>query len=100
MTLKLKSMPFAIACAIASGAAGVSLRGLTVGSTLVLIDGHRMSPYAIGDDSQRSFVDVSNIPFDAIDSIEILKSGASSLYGSDAVAGVVNIKLKKNFTGT
>jgi iron complex outermembrane receptor protein len=86
--------------AFANGAAGVSLRGLTVGSTLVLIDGHRMSPYAIGDDSQRSFVDVSNIPFDAIESIEILKSGASSLYGSDAVAGVVNIKLKKNFQGT
>jgi len=86
--------------AFANGAAGVSLRGLTVGSTLVLIDGHRMSPYAIGDDSQRSFVDVSNIPFDAVDSIEILKSGASSLYGSDAVAGVVNIKLKKNFEGT
>jgi iron complex outermembrane receptor protein len=86
--------------AFANGAAGVSLRGLTVGSTLVLIDGHRMSPYAIGDDSQRSFVDVSNIPFDAVDTIEILKSGASSLYGSDAVAGVVNIKLKKNFTGT
>ncbi len=86
--------------AFANGASGVSLRGLTVGSTLVLIDGHRMSPYAIGDDSQRSFVDVSNIPFDAIESIEVLKSGASSLYGSDAVAGVVNIKLKKNFQGT
>ena len=86
--------------AFANGAAGVSLRGLSVGSTLVLIDGHRMSPYAIGDDSQRSFVDVSNIPFDAIDSIEILKAGASSLYGSDAVAGVVNIKLKKSFVGT
>jgi iron complex outermembrane receptor protein len=85
--------------AFANGAAGVSLRGLTVGSTLVLIDGHRMSPYAIGDDSQRSFVDVSNIPFDSIDSIEVLKSGASSLYGSDAIAGVVNIKLKKNLTG-
>jgi iron complex outermembrane receptor protein len=86
--------------AFANGASGVSLRGLTVGSTLVLVDGHRMSPYAIGDDSQRSFVDVSSIPFDAIDSIEVLKSGASSLYGSDAVAGVINIKLKKNFTGT
>jgi iron complex outermembrane receptor protein len=86
--------------AFANGASGISLRGLTVGSTLVLIDGHRMSPYAIGDDSQRSFVDVSNIPFDAIDSIEILKSGASSLYGSDAVAGVVNIKLKRSFNGT
>ena len=86
--------------AFANGASGVSLRGLSVGSTLVLIDGHRMSPYAIGDDGERSFVDVSNIPFDAIDSIEVLKSGASSLYGSDAVAGVVNIKLKKSFNGT
>ena len=86
--------------AFANGASGISLRGLTVGSTLVLIDGHRMSPYAIGDDSQRSFVDVSNIPFDAIESIEVLKSGASALYGSDAVAGVVNIKLKKSANGT
>jgi len=85
--------------AFANGAAGISLRGLTVGATLVLIDGHRMSPYAIGDDSQRSFVDVSNIPFDSIDTIEVLKSGASSLYGSDAIAGVINIKLKKNLTG-
>jgi iron complex outermembrane receptor protein len=86
--------------AFANGAQGVSLRGLTVGATLVLIDGHRVAPYPLSDDSQRSFVDVSNIPFDAIDSIEVLKSGASSLYGSDAIAGVVNIKLKKNLTGT
>jgi len=86
--------------AFANGASGVSLRGLSVGATLVLLDGHRVAPYALGDDAQRSFVDVSNIPFDAIESIEILKAGASSLYGSDAVAGVVNIKLKKNFTGT
>jgi iron complex outermembrane receptor protein len=85
--------------AFANGASGVSLRGLTVGSTLVLLDGHRMAPYAIGDDSQRSFVDVSSIPFDSIERIEVQKSGASSLYGSDAVAGVVNIILKKNLTG-
>jgi iron complex outermembrane receptor protein len=85
--------------AFANGASGISLRGLTVGATLVLIDGHRMSPYAIGDDSQRSFVDVSSIPFDSIDHIEVQKSGASSLYGSDAIAGVVNIILKKNLTG-
>ena len=70
--------------AFANGASGISLRGLTVGATLVLIDGHRMAPYPLSDDSQRSFVDVSSIPFDAIESIEILKSGASSLYGSDA----------------
>ena len=86
--------------AFANGASGVSLRGLTVGATLVLIDGRRMAPYPLSDDAQRSFVDVSSIPFDAIESIEILKSGASSLYGSDAIAGVVNIKLKKNLTGT
>jgi iron complex outermembrane receptor protein len=86
--------------AFANGASGVSLRGLTVGATLVLVDGHRIAPYPLSDDSQRSFVDVSSIPFDAIDSIEVLKSGASSLYGSDAIAGVVNIKLKKNVNGT
>lgn len=86
--------------AFANGASGISLRGLTVGATLVLIDGHRMASYPLSDDAQRSFVDVSSIPFDAIESIEVLKSGASSLYGSDAIAGVINIKLKKNLNGT
>lgn len=50
----------------AGGASGIALRGLTVGATLVLIDGHRMAPYALSDDGQRSFVDISQIPFDAI----------------------------------
>jgi len=86
--------------AFANGASGVSLRGLTVGLTLVLIDGHRMASYPLSDDSQRSFVDVSSIPFDAVDRIEVLKDGASALYGSDAVAGVVNIILKKQYKGT
>jgi iron complex outermembrane receptor protein len=86
--------------AFANGATGISLRGLTVGATLVLVDGHRVAPYPLSDDSQRSFVDVSSIPFDAIDHIDILKSGASSTYGSDAIAGVVNIVLKKNINGT
>ncbi|MES2017280.1 MAG: TonB-dependent receptor [Pseudomonadota bacterium] len=86
--------------AFANGAAGISLRGLTVGATLVLVDGHRLAAYPLSDDSQRSFVDVSSIPFDAIETIEVLKSGASSLYGSDAIAGVINIKLKKNLSGT
>ncbi|MFZ6742580.1 TonB-dependent receptor [Undibacterium sp. JH2W] len=83
-----------------SGASGIALRGLTVGATLVLIDGHRMAPYALSDDGQRSFVDISQIPFDAIERIEILKDGASSVYGSDAIAGVVNVILKKKFVGT
>jgi iron complex outermembrane receptor protein len=86
--------------AFAAGASGVALRGLTVGATLVLIDGHRSAPYPLSDDGQRSFVDISAIPFDAIESIEILKDGASSIYGSDAIAGVVNVKLKKSFSGT
>ena len=86
--------------AFASGASGVSLRGLTVGATLVLIDGHRSAPYPIGDDGQRSFVDIANIPFDAVERIEVLKDGASAVYGSDAIAGVVNIILKRAFQGT
>ena len=86
--------------AFANGAAGVSLRGLSVGLTLVLIDGHRMAPYPLSDDAQRQFVDVSAIPFDAVERIEVLKDGASSTYGSDAIAGVINIILKKSFKGT
>ena len=85
--------------AFASGAAGIALRGLTVGATLVLIDGHRTAPYPIGDDGQRTFVDVSNLPFDAVERVEILKDGASAIYGSDAIAGVVNIILKKSYQG-
>ena len=85
--------------AFAGGASGISLRGLSVGATLVLIDGHRMAPYALSDDGQRSFVDISQIPFEAIERIEILKDGASSVYGSDAVAGVVNVILKKSVIG-
>jgi len=75
------------------------LRGLAVGDTLVLIDGHRTAPYSISDDNQRNFVDVSNIPLDAVDHVEILRDGASALYGTDAIAGVVNIILKKTFQG-
>jgi iron complex outermembrane receptor protein len=86
--------------AYAAGASGISLRGLTVGATLVLIDGHRMAPYPLSDDAQRSFVDISNIPFDAVERIEILKDGSSAVYGSDAIAGVVNVILKKTSKGT
>jgi iron complex outermembrane recepter protein len=85
--------------AFAAGASGIALRGLNVGYTLILIDGHRSAPYPIGDDGQRSFVDTASIPFDSIERIEILKDGASSIYGSDAIAGVVNVILKKSFTG-
>lgn len=84
----------------ASGGGGISLHGLNDNATLVLIDGHRMASYPLADDGQRSFVDLSNIPFDTVERIEILKDGASAVYGSDAIAGVVNIILKKNIVGT
>ncbi len=86
--------------AFAGGASGVALRGLSVGATLVLIDGHRMAPYPLADDTERQFTDITSIPFDAVERIEVLKDGASAVYGSDAIAGVVNVILKKSIKGT
>ncbi len=85
--------------ALAGGASGVSLRGLTLDATLVLIDGHRMAPYPLSDDGQRPFVDLSSLPLGMVERVEVLKDGASSVYGSDAIAGVVNIILKPQFKG-
>ena len=85
--------------AFAAGASGIALRGLSVGDTLTLIDGERMVAYPLSDDGERSFVDVSAIPFNAVESVEVLKDGASGLYGADAIAGVVNIKLRKTYVG-
>jgi len=73
---------------------GVNLRGLGVSSTLVLLNGHRLAPSAFG-----TLVDVSQIPLSAIDRVEILPDGSSAIYGSDAVGGVVNIILKKDYQG-
>src|ERR1700728_361013 len=86
--------------AFAAGASGIALRGLSVGATLTLIDRERMAPYPLSDDGERSFVDVSAIPFNAVDTVEVLKDGGSALYGADAIAGVVNIKLKKTYVGS
>jgi iron complex outermembrane recepter protein len=85
--------------ALAGGASGISLRGLTLDATLVLVDGHRMAPYPLADDGQRPFVDLSSLPLGIVDRVEVVKDGASALYGSDAIAGVVNIILKRTFTG-
>ncbi|MBM0171000.1 TonB-dependent receptor plug domain-containing protein [Altererythrobacter sp. C41] len=74
---------------------GVNLRGLGPGSTLTLIDGTRP---ALGGASG-AFADLSLIPAAAIERIEILTDGASAIYGSDAVAGVVNIRLRNRFEG-
>ncbi|MGO9991848.1 MAG: TonB-dependent receptor domain-containing protein [Steroidobacteraceae bacterium] len=85
--------------AMAGGADGVALRGLTVDATLVLVDGHRMANYPLTDDGQRQFVDIDSLPMAIVDRVEVLKDGASATYGSDAIAGVVNVILKKQFTG-
>ena len=86
--------------AFAAGASGIALRGLSVGDTLTLIDGERMVSYPLSDDGERSFVDVTAIPFNAVESVEVLKDGASAVYGADAIAGVVNVKLKKSYVGS
>jgi iron complex outermembrane recepter protein len=93
------SLPTAFSAGFASGAAGVSLRGLGLNSTLVLVNGRRMAPYGLADDGARTFVDLNSIPLEAVDRVEILKDGASAIYGSDAVGGVVNIILRKNYQG-
>ena len=85
--------------AMAGGADGVALRGLSVDATLVLVDGHRMASYPLTDDGQRQFVDIDSLPMAIVDRVEVLKDGASATYGSDAIAGVVNVILKKQFTG-
>lgn len=75
-------------------ATSVNLRGLGSDATLTLIDGHRLSYSA-----SRQAIDISSIPLGAVDRLEIVPDGASALYGSDAVAGVVNVVLKHSFQG-
>ena len=73
----------------------VNLRGFGSGSTLVLLNGHRLAPSSgIGD-----FVDIAMIPTSAIERVEVLTDGASSIYGADAIAGVVNFVLRDDFEG-
>src|SRR5436309_1508330 len=84
----------------AVGAATVALRGFDARATLILIDGRRVAPYPTGNNPglvNVMFVDLNSIPQAAIDRIEILKDGASTTYGADAVAGVVNIKLRHDY---
>ncbi|MFZ2028849.1 MAG: TonB-dependent receptor [Vitreimonas sp.] len=72
----------------------INLRGLGSDATLTLVNGRRLAPGGLGN-----FVDISNIPLAAVDRVEILADGASATYGSDAVAGVVNIILSSHFDG-
>ena len=91
------------AAPVQTGSTGVSLRGLGAGSTLVLVDGRRVAQSGErnrGSNSGQGFVDLNSIPLGLVDRIEIITDGASALYGSDAVAGVINIVLKKSWVGT
>lgn len=81
------------------GTSNVNLRGLGLGSTLVLINGKRQTIAATRANDGSVFVDTSTVPMAALERIEILKEGATSAYGSDAVAGVVNYILRKDFDG-
>jgi iron complex outermembrane recepter protein len=77
-----------------SGASTINLRGLGTDATLVLVNGHRLS-----GDGDYGASDISGIPVRAIQRIDIIPDGASALYGSDAVAGVVNFVLRRSFSG-
>lgn len=85
----------------AGGTSSISLRGMGSAATLTLLNGRRIAPAAAVDPNtgQGNIFNVSSIPLSAIERIEILKDGASALYGSDALAGVVNIILKRDYTG-
>jgi outer membrane receptor protein involved in Fe transport len=75
---------------------GIDLRGLGATSTLVLVNGRRIAP---SNSQEEGYIDVSTIPLAAIDRVEIVPDGASAIYGSDAVGGVVNFILKHDFEG-
>lgn len=77
------------------GGTYLNLRGIGNARTLVLLDGERLAPNAFSG----AGVDISGIPLSAIDSVEVLREGASALYGSDAIAGVINFKTKRNYRG-
>jgi iron complex outermembrane receptor protein len=81
------------------GAGSASLRGLGPQATLVLINGRRVSPFGFASGGQTTFVDINQIPIDAVDRIEVLLDGASAIYGSDAIGGVINVILRRDFNG-
>lgn len=87
----------------AAGESSINLRGLGAQYSLVLLNGRRMAPYGRPNVTSANIepsVNLDSVPVGAIERIEILPNGGSAIYGSDAVAGVVNIITKKNYTGT
>ncbi|OHX21873.1 hypothetical protein BI344_05050 [Chromobacterium sphagni] len=81
------------------GAAHASMRGMDAKYTLILLNGRRLASYAQLESGTDSFTDLNTLPLSVIESVEILRDGASAIYGSDAVAGVINFKTKRNYQG-
>lgn len=81
------------------GASGVNLRAFGTGRTLILIDGRRVPVYPLGIGGTTNFFDLSSIPTAIVDRVEVLTDGASAIYGSDAIGGVVNVITRKDFDG-
>ncbi|WP_305806002.1 TonB-dependent receptor [Stenotrophomonas sp. YIM B06876] len=82
------------------GAQAVDLRGLGPNHTLVLVNGRRTADFPLPLNGKSNFTDIGNIPLGMIDRIEVLTGSASAVYGSDAMAGVINFILKKSADGT
>lgn len=78
---------------------GLNLRNLGPGRTLTLINGRRATDYPLPFNGQSNLVNLASIPAAAVERIEVMAGGASAIYGSDAVAGVINIILRQNFDG-
>lgn len=81
------------------GSASINMRGLGQDATLILLNGRRISNFPYALNNAESFVDLNTIPLAAVERVEVLKDGASAIYGSDALAGVVNIILKDDYNG-
>ncbi len=77
------------------GGTSVNLRGLGTSSTLVLVDGRRLSPSG----NEARFTNIASIPLTAVERVEVLTDGASAIYGSDAIAGVINFIMRKDYEG-
>lgn len=83
----------------AAGAAAVALRRLGSKSTLFLVDGRRIAAYGLAQDAAGTVPDLNAIPLAMVERVQILRDAASAIYGADAIAGVVNIILRHDFSG-
>jgi outer membrane receptor protein involved in Fe transport len=95
----LQTSTSGVGVAFSRGASSLNPRGLGAGNFLVLVNGRRTATYANPDSNGTTVFDFKSVPLEAIDRIEYLKDGASAIYGSDAITGVLNIQLKKHYSG-